>query len=81
MLTNISIKVWNIYPYKYGLLDCAAKVLPLPAHFLSKLSRIVRCLVVDWWSCMCENTLGCSLNLSPKVLSDFPMYTSLQSNS
>ena len=36
-LTNI----WIVYPYKYGLFDCSAKVLSLPAHYAEVFYRVV----------------------------------------
>ena len=43
-----------------------------------KLSRDTSWPVVLWWSMMGDGALICSLNLSPKVLPDSPMYTSSQ---
>ena len=44
-----------------------------------KLSRNTLWPVVFWWSMMGDGALVCSLNLSPKVLPDSPMYSSSQS--
>ena len=44
-----------------------------------KLSRDTSWPVVFWWSLMGDGALMCSLNLSPKVLTDSPMYSSSQS--
>ena len=48
-------------------------------HTILKLSRDTSWPVVLWWFMMGDGALICSLNLSPKVLPDFPMYSSSQS--
>ena len=39
ILTNVPIKGWVCYSYKYGLLDSPDKVLPLPALY----AKIAQC--------------------------------------
>ena len=52
--------------------------------FKSSLPTISKLLMVTWWplmllwSCMGEGDFRCSLNLSPNVLEDSPMYSSSQ---
>ena len=59
--------------------------LMFPAILLSslptilKLSRDTSWPVVFWWCMMGDGAVICSLNLSPKVLPDSPMYFSSQS--
>ena len=44
-----------------------------------KLSNVILWPVMFWWSYIGEGALRCSLNLSPKVLEDSPMYSSSHS--
>ena len=44
---------------------------------LLKLYNVVGWSVVDWWPYVGYDALRCSLNLSPNVLADSPMYSSL----
>ena len=50
----------------------------LPA--ILKLSTVVVLLLVSEWSHIGEGTLRCSLNLSPNVLEDSPIYSSAHFN-
>ena len=58
-------------------------VLVKPRPFLPtmlKLSGVVGWPVMEWWPHLGDGAFKCSLNLSPKVLVDFPIYSSSQSN-
>ena len=44
-----------------------------------KFSTLMSWPVMVWWSKMGERAFWCSLNLSPKVLEDSPIYSSSQS--
>ena len=64
--------------YIASLMFLAILLSSLPT--ILKLSMDISWPVVLLWSMMGDGTLICSLNLSPKVLPDSPMYSSSQSN-
>ena len=59
--------------------DGSGKIVPLPVHNL-KSSTDVLWSVVDRWSYMGKGAFRCSMNLSPKVLADSPVYSLLNSS-
>ena len=74
----VPIKGWIVDPYIYCFFEGSDKVLVLPLHN----SKVVKggaitsdvTMVIYW-----EGALRCSLNLSPNVLDDSPIYSSSHS--
>ena len=78
VLAHISVEGWIVHPdvnsFFYGS-DEALVLSPHNAEILN--GGIMTCDF--WWSYIGEGAFRCSLNLSPKVLDDPPMYLSSQS--
>ena len=74
----VFVQGWIVDPYVYNFLYQPHEVLILPPHY----TKVVQCsamtcdvtVVIDW-----GGHLRCSLNLSPNVLADSPIYSSLHS--
>ena len=73
LLRNGSLTLMNIA----SLMFLAILLSSLPT--ILKLSRDTSWPMVLWWSMMGDGAVICSLNLSPKVLPDSPIYSSSQS--
>ena len=73
LLRDGSLTLMNIA----SLMFLAILLLSLPT--ILKLSRDTSWPVMLWWSMMGDGDLICSLNVSPKVLPDSPIYSSSQS--
>ena len=73
LLRDGSLTLMNIA----SLMSLAILLSSLPT--MLKLSRETSWPVLFWWSMMGDGVLICSLNLSPKVLPDSPIYSTSQS--
>ena len=77
VFANIFVEGWIIYPYVYSLFDQSHEVVILSPHYTEAInSGIMTCdgiMVID------GGCFKCSLNLSPKVLADSPIYSSSHS--
>ena len=68
-----SCEGWIVHPYKDGFLDCSGNVFPSLCTML-RFSKVVMWPVVDWWPYVHDGVFRYSLNLSPDVLANSPMY-------
>ena len=58
-VSNVLVKGWIIYPYRYEILDSCAKALHLLPS-MPKSSSVVEWPVVVWWPCIGKAALSCS---------------------
>ena len=77
-LAKVSIKGWIINSNQYCLFDGPGNIMVLPAHYAEVVQRHLMTSDVVMFKDG-DGALMCSLNLSPKVLPDSPMYSLLQS--
>ena len=78
VLAYVSIKGWIVDPYIQSFLDSSYEVLVLSPHNTEILNRDIvtsDVVMVKYWG----RGFRCSLNLSPKVLEDSPIYSSSHS--